>query len=176
MWHKQTQQIVLFNYEMYQPNYWHIIHDQIKVKTNSFVCQGLTEISQSHVVPKIVRSPFIWNTRCDLFKHFSANTIVIDEVCGTPIHIAILGKMHPPSASFLGGLRMYKIVLLGEGGVGKSGQLYYYVPLQRYADSSPNQRNSRANILQTSILGNDFDLFTGIASWMSLPSDQKFQW
>lgn len=30
--------------------------------------------------------------------------------------------MHPPSASFLGGLRMYKIVLLGEGGVGKSGQ------------------------------------------------------
>ena len=30
--------------------------------------------------------------------------------------------MHPTTASFLGGLRMYKIVLLGEGGVGKSGQ------------------------------------------------------
>ena len=29
--------------------------------------------------------------------------------------------MHPPSATFLGGLRVYKIVLLGEGGVGKSG-------------------------------------------------------
>lgn len=33
-----------------------------------------------------------------------------------------IAGMHPTTASFLGGLRMYKIVLLGEGGVGKSGQ------------------------------------------------------
>lgn len=31
-------------------------------------------------------------------------------------------RMHPTTASFLGGLRIYKIVLLGEGGVGKSGE------------------------------------------------------
>ena len=34
-------------------------------------------------------------------------------------------RMHPPSACFLGGLRMYKIVLLGEGGVGKSGKFVH---------------------------------------------------
>ena len=47
---------------------------------------------------------------------------VIDDVCCRLTQTTSLGKMHPPSASFLGGLRMYKIVLLGEGGVGKSGQ------------------------------------------------------
>ena len=31
-------------------------------------------------------------------------------------------RMHPTTASFFGGLRIYKIVLLGEGGVGKSGE------------------------------------------------------
>lgn len=34
----------------------------------------------------------------------------------------IVQRMHPTTASFLGGLRIYKIVLLGEGGVGKSGE------------------------------------------------------
>ncbi|CAH3034120.1 unnamed protein product [Pocillopora meandrina] len=35
--------------------------------------------------------------------------------------------MHPPSACYLGGLRMYKIVLLGEGGVGKSALTMQFV-------------------------------------------------
>ncbi|PFX22570.1 GTP-binding protein Rit2-like isoform X1 [Stylophora pistillata] len=35
--------------------------------------------------------------------------------------------MHPPSATFLGGLRVYKIVLLGEGGVGKSALTMQFV-------------------------------------------------
>ncbi|CAH3020588.1 unnamed protein product [Porites evermanni] len=35
--------------------------------------------------------------------------------------------MHPTTASFLGGLRIYKIVLLGEGGVGKSAVTMQFV-------------------------------------------------
>ncbi|XP_015766375.1 PREDICTED: GTP-binding protein Rit1-like [Acropora digitifera] len=35
--------------------------------------------------------------------------------------------MHPTTASFLGGLRKYKIVLLGEGGVGKSALTMQFV-------------------------------------------------
>lgn len=30
--------------------------------------------------------------------------------------------MHPPTATYQSGLRVYKVVLLGEGGVGKSGK------------------------------------------------------
>ena len=34
----------------------------------------------------------------------------------------MVARMHPETASFQGGLRVYKIVMLGEGGVGKSGK------------------------------------------------------
>lgn len=37
----------------------------------------------------------------------------------------MVAKMHPETASFQGGLRMYKIVMLGEGGVGKSGKVTF---------------------------------------------------
>ena len=33
----------------------------------------------------------------------------------------MVANMHPETAAFQGGLRVYKIVMLGEGGVGKSG-------------------------------------------------------
>ena len=85
----------------------------------SLICLStLTEINQSYVVPKIARSAYILRYAIWFVQTFQRQQHLWSRL----IHRAILGKMHPPSASFLGGLRMYKIVLLGEGGVGKSGQ------------------------------------------------------
>ena len=37
----------------------------------------------------------------------------------------MVANMHPETACFQGGLRMYKVVMLGEGGVGKSGKVLF---------------------------------------------------
>lgn len=73
-------------------------------------------------------------------------------------------RMHPPSACFLGGLRMYKIVLLGEGGVGKSGKFVHGL----------TSRLTEGIREQTLAKGNSVDRWNEIASWMSLPSRLKF--
>ena len=36
---------------------------------------------------------------------------------------------HPPNARFQSGNRVYKVVMLGQGGVGKSGKFYTYQKL-----------------------------------------------
>lgn len=40
-----------------------------------------------------------------------------------------LSKMPQPSKTTRGGLRVYKIVILGDGGVGKSGNIYCPNPI-----------------------------------------------
>ncbi|KAK2567987.1 GTP-binding protein Rit1 [Acropora cervicornis] len=59
--------------------------------------------------------------------------------------------MHPTTASFLGGLRKYKIVLLGEGGVGKSALTMQFVShcFLDYHDPTIDGESGLLDILDT---------------------------
>lgn len=151
-------QINTINCTLNLPKHWHIILGQIKLKTNTtfhFLDLFVNSHGNQPITCCLINRAwpvYKWYVLLRLLKHLraiSVNNILRRSSLLLDKHRDISEwnycRMHPPTASFLGGLRMYKIVLLGEGGVGKSGE---YVP---GADitldwSSHDQRNSRANI------------------------------